>query len=72
MVFKNLSRTIEEFDKIIRKEQSGSNDISREEYESLDYIDFLLAHAIIKDIGKTTSLQIANHILAHYTNDIEY
>lgn len=72
MVFKNLSRTIEEFDKITSEEQSGSSDISREEYESLDYIDFLLAHSIIKDIGKTTSLQIANHILAHYANDIEY
>lgn len=35
-------------------------------------MDFLIAQSIIQDIGKITSLQIANHILAHYANDIEY
>lgn len=72
MVFKNLSKTIEKIEEIIDKEESGSKDISKEEYNSLDYMDFLIAQSIIQDIGKITSLQIANHILAHYANDIEY
>ncbi len=72
MVFKNLSRTIEKIENTISKTESGSVDISKEEYNSLDYMDFLIAQSIIQDIGKTTSLQIANHILAHYANDIEY
>ncbi len=70
MVFKNLSKTIEEFEKAISKAKSG--DISQEESDSFDYIDFSIAQSIIQDIGKTTSLEIANHILAHYVDDIEY
>lgn len=72
MVFKNLSKALEKIENIISKTESGSSDISKEEYNLLDYMDFLIAQSIIKDIGKTTSLQIANHILSHYENDIEY
>lgn len=72
MVFKNLSKTIEKIEKTINKTESGSCDISKEEYNSLDYMDFIIAQSIIQDIGKTTSLQIANLILAHYANNIEY
>ncbi len=67
MVFKNLSKTIEEFEKVISKAKSV--DISQEEYNYLYYIDFSIAQSIIQDIGKTTSLEIANHILAHYADD---
>lgn len=72
MVFKNLSKAIEKIENIISKTESGSCDISKEEYNSLDYMDFIIAQSITQDIGKITSLQIANHILAHYANDIEY
>ena len=72
MVFKNLSKEIEKLEEIIRKEESGSNNISREEYDSLNFMEFLIAQSIIQDIGETTALQIANHILAYCKNDIEY
>jgi len=70
MIFKNLSKTIEEFEEVISKAKSV--DISQQESNSLEYIDFSIAQSIIKDIGKTTSLEIAHHILAHYVDDIEY
>ncbi len=70
MVFKHLSKTIEEFEKVISKEKSGN--ISKEENDSLEYIDFSIALSIIQDIGKTTSLKIAHHIMAHYVDDINY
>ncbi len=47
-------------------------DISKEEVDLIEYIGFSIAQSIIQDVGKTTSLQIANHILAHYVDDIEY
>lgn len=64
MVFKNLSKTIEGFEEIINK--SKSVDISPEEDDFLKCIDFSIAQSIVKDIGKTTSLEIAHHIIAHY------
>ncbi len=70
MVFKNLSKTIKEFEEVIDK--AKSLDISREENNLVNYIDFSIAQSIIQDIGETTSLQIANHILAHCQDDIEY
>lgn len=70
MIFKNLSKTIEEFEEVISKAKSV--DISQQESNLLEYIDFSIAQSIIKDIGKTTSLEIAHHILAHYVDDIEY
>ncbi len=70
MTFKNLSKTIEEFEKAISKARTVH--ISQEENDLIEYIDFFIAQSIIKDIGGTTSLEIANHILAHYVDDIEY
>ncbi len=70
MVFENLSKAIEEFEKIISK--SRSVHISHEENDFIEYIDFSIAQSIIQDIGKTTSLKIANHIIAHYADDINY
>lgn len=70
MIFKNLSKTIEEFEKVVSK--SKSVDVSLEENNLIEYIDFSIAQSIIKDIGKITSLEIAHHILSHYVDDIEY
>lgn len=71
MIFKNLSKMIEEFESLIDKANQPVN-LTREENDSIDCIDFFIAQSIIKDIGKSTSLQIADHILAHYIDDIEY
>lgn len=67
MIFQNLSKTIEEFELLI-----GKTNPTREENDSIDCIDFFIAQSIIRDIGKSTSLQIAHHILAHYIDEIEY
>lgn len=72
MLFKNLLKTIEKIEETISKEESGSKDISKEEYASLDYMDFIIAKSIIQDVGQTTSSQIAKHIFAHCENDIDY
>lgn len=68
MIFKNLSKTIEEFEKVISKVRTAY--VSQEENDLIEYIDFSIAQSIIQDIGKTTSLRIANHILARYTDNI--
>lgn len=65
MIFRNLSKTINEFEAIIGK-ANESVDLTKEENNSLDCIDFSIAQSIIQDIGKTTSLEIAHHIIAHY------
>ena len=70
MIFRNLSKTIEEFESLIENNQSVN--FTREEDDFIDCIDFFIAQSIIKDIGKSTSLQIAHHILAHYIDNIEY
>lgn len=72
MIFTNLSRTIEKYEKIIDRAHHDCNDVSPDERDYIEYIGFAIAQSVIADIGKINSLQIANHILAHYVNDMEY
>lgn len=71
MIFEHLSKTIEKFEKIIERENYNCNDLSYDEEDYIECIGFAIAQSIITDVGKTNSLQIANHILAHYVNDVE-
>lgn len=70
MIFKNLSKNIEKFEKIIERKNYNCNDLSYDEKDYIECIGFTIAQSIITDIGKTNSLQIACHILAHYVNDV--
>lgn len=64
MLFNNLSKTLKNIEKLI--ERDNQTGLTHKENDSIDCIDFSIAQSIINDLGKTTSLEIAHHIIAHY------
>lgn len=70
MEFENTIKVIENYNKNIH-ELSEKIDTTHEDFWPLEYFDFALAEAIIKDFGDESALKVALHILAHCDKEIK-
>ena len=70
MEFENTINVIDKYNNDIG-ELSGKHEAMQEDYWSLEYFDFTLAEAIIKDFGEESALKVALHILAHCDKEIK-
>lgn len=66
-ICKELSKTLEKVEQIV--DRQARNETTKEDEKYMDHLDFAVSKSIVLDLGKSRSLQIAHHILAHYVDE---
>lgn len=61
---RKLQKTIDKIEQTLVR--LNGSDHSKEDTKYIENVDFAIAESIIDDFGKSWSLQIAYHIIAHY------
>lgn len=64
---KELTDTIEKIKQIA--DRQSRNETTKEDEKFFNNLDFAISKSIVSDFGKSRSLQIAHHILAHYVGE---
>lgn len=64
---KELKKTIEKIEQTADRHSRNEN--TKEDDKFFDQLDFAVSKAIVSDFGRSRSLKIAHHILAHYAGE---
>lgn len=64
---KELTDTIEKIKQTA--DRQSRNETTKEDEKFFNNLDFAISKSIVSDFGKSRSLQIAHHILAHYVGE---
>ncbi|MDE6688262.1 MAG: hypothetical protein K2K17_13200 [Lachnospiraceae bacterium] len=66
-ICKELSKTLEQVEQIVDRQSKYGT--TKEDEKYMDHLDFAVSKSIVLDLGRSRSLQIAHHILAHYIDE---